>query len=259
MLAGLLIACKSSIINILIRFQRELFRMKKILKCTGLALAILPSILIGKNAVACSSDPMLAGMCVFAGNFAPRGWALAQGQLLAISSNQSLFALLGTTYGGDGRTTFALPDTRGRALIGAGNGPGLSNYSLGQRGGVETVTLNITHMPSHSHTSTTSIENTVDITGAATLMGTTAVADSNVPSGKTLAKTKDNWQRIYSNVAPSVEMHPGSVTFNATGEVSSAAITTLGNTGGNQAHENRMPYIAVNWIIALQGIFPSRS
>ena len=99
-------------------------------------------------------DPMLASIMIFAGNFAPRGWAFCDGQLLAISANSALFSLLGTTYGGDGRTTFGLPDLRGRAAIGPRHGPGLSNYALGQRGGVETVTLNITQIPSHTHLAT---------------------------------------------------------------------------------------------------------
>jgi microcystin-dependent protein len=96
-------------------------------------------------------------MNVFAGNFAIRGCALAQGQLLEISSNTALFSILGTTYGGDGRTTFGLPDTRGRSVIGAGTGPGLSEVHLGETGGTETVTLSVTNLPAHSHTATTAL------------------------------------------------------------------------------------------------------
>ena len=108
--------------------------MNNTIKNLAVSVYLLPTLLMGKNALACGIDPMLASMCVFAGNFAPRGYALAEGQLLAINQNQALYSLLGTTYGGDGRTTFGLPDARGRALIGVGTGPGLSRYTLGQRG-----------------------------------------------------------------------------------------------------------------------------
>ncbi|WP_340819596.1 tail fiber protein [Methanolobus sp. WCC4] len=99
-----------------------------------------------------STDPLLGEITLFAGNFAPRGWAFCNGQLLPINQNQALFSILGTTYGGDGRTTFALPDLRGRAPVHAGNGPGLSPVVLGQKGGAETVALNVNQMPSHTHT-----------------------------------------------------------------------------------------------------------
>jgi len=198
-----------------------------------------------KQAKACgSAESYLASMCVFAGNFAPRGYAFAQGQLLPISSNTALFSLLGTIYGGDGRTTFALPDARGRALIGAGRGAGLSNYQIGQRGGVETVSLAVNQMPSHTHTATT------NISGSATL-NASSLGNSDNPSGNVLArKPRDS---IYSSSAPDVTMSPSAISLSLN------ANTTVANTGGSQAHENRMPYIVVNWIITIQGLFPSRS
>lgn len=201
---------------------------------TVLSVAIVVSLFFASftsNTVhACSGDsPMLGGMCVFAGNFAPRGWALANGQLMPISENQALFSILGTTYGGDGRTTFALPDTRGRSVIGAGHGPGLTNYPLGQQGGLETVTLNQAQLPV--------------ITPTATVHAQSGAGDSSDPTNNTWAVLSR--QNIYSNSAPNVAMNPAAVTINS--------------FGGGQSHENRSPFIAMNWIIALQGIYPSRN
>jgi len=222
-----------------------------------LSLCLLPAFLFSHTASACgSSEPLLGSMCVFAGNFAPRGYALAQGQLLPISQYSALFSILGTTYGGDGRTTFALPDTRGRAVIGQGQGPGLSDYRLGEKGGVETVTLTVAQMPSHSHTATTTIENDVEIDGVIDLNASSGKATTKQTAGNVLAKAK---RKTYSASTPDVKLSPDSITFSLIGEVNSTATTTLSETGGNQGHENRMPYIAVNWIIALQGLFPSRN
>lgn len=188
---------------------------------------------IGLSQPAQASEPFLGEIVMFAGNFAPRGWAFCDGQLLAINSNQALFSILGTTYGGDGRTTFALPDLRGRTAIGPRQGPGLSNYQLGQRGGLETVTLSAAQMPSHTHATT------------ATLQATSTRGNSAVPTGNILASKPRT--DIYSDAAPDVSMDSAAVTLQ------NAA------TGGSQAHENRMPYLAINHIIALFGIFPSRN
>lgn len=194
-------------------------------------------LLNSKPAAACSAEPLLASVCIFAGNFAPRGFAFTHGQLLAISQNTALFSLLGTTYGGDGRVTFGLPDTRGRVVMGAGHGPGLSNYILGQRGGTETVTMTTAQMPSHNHSATTAVT-----AHAVSSAGSTANPDSN--SWAATGRDRD-----YSANAPDVDMAPGVMT----------ATTTVGNTGGSQAHENRMPYLVLNYIIALQGLYPSRN
>jgi len=219
-------------------------RTSSILITLSMAVMITATVNI-KQARACgSAESFLATMCVFAGNFAPRGYALAQGQILPISTNTALFSLLGTTYGGDGRTSFALPDTRGRALIGAGRGPGLSNYPLGHRGGVETVTLSVNQMPSHNHSASTTVS------GSSTLHASSA-GNSDNPANNVLArKPRDS---IYSSSAPDVTMSASAISMALTGN------TTVGNTGGSQAHENRMPYISVNWIITIQGLFPSRS
>ena len=160
---------------------------------------------------------------MFAGNFAPRGWAFCEGQLLPISEYQSLYAIIGTTYGGDGRTTFALPDLRGRVAIHPGTGPGLSTKRLGQQGGAETVTLNTGQLPNHSHQ----------------LKTTTDQANSKNPTNATLATSKTE---IYSNNTASINMQD-----------------IIGKTGGNQPHENMPPYTSINFIICLQGIFPSRN
>ena len=168
------------------------------------------------------SNPTLGEITMFAGNFAPRNWALCDGQLLPISSNSALFSILGTTYGGDGRTTFALPDLRSRASVHAGNGPGLSPRSLGQKNGTETNTMTIAEMPNHNHTLNTKEE------------GTTADANGNF-------------------VAGSGQLSFGTSTDN---DLNAAAI---GDTGGNQPQNNMQPFLVVNYIIALQGVFPSRN
>ena len=174
------------------------------------------------------SEPFIGQVTMFAGNFAPRGWALCDGQLLAISSNQALFSILGTTYGGDGRTTFALPGLRGRTPIHQGSGPGLPPYALGQKGGAESVVLTTNELPQHTHT-------------IGNLRAAASPADASVPTGNSLGMAP-----AYNSGSPSVDMHAGSV-------------GPFGNTGGNVAHPNMPPYLAINYIIALIGLFPSRS
>ncbi|NJX16095.1 phage tail protein [Tamlana crocina] len=163
---------------------------------------------------------------MFAGNFAPRSWALCDGQLLAISQYQALFSILGTTYGGDGRTTFALPDLRGRVAIHPGSGPGLSTYRQGSKGGTETNTLTVSQMPPHSHTVNAVVED-----------GNQSVPTGNLPAG-TKALDKE-----YSDAAANTTMNS----------------TMIGNSGGGQPVNNIQPYGTVNYIICLQGIFPSRN
>jgi len=193
-------------------------------------------------------DPFLGEIVMFAGNFAPRGWAYCDGQLLPINTNQALFSILGTTYGGDGRTTFALPDLRGRTPIGPRNGPGLSDYRLGERGGVETVTLTVNQMPSHSHIATTSsTPSSIPLSTADAANETPASGDvpavANFPDGLATQKVKA--------YGPATNVIAG-------GSVSVAPPTIL-NQGGSQWHTNMQPYLAINYIIALQGVFPSRN
>ncbi|WP_134682956.1 phage tail protein [Brevibacillus migulae] len=160
---------------------------------------------------------------MFAGNFAPAGWALCNGQLLSISENEPLFMLLGTTYGGDGQTTFALPDLRGRIPIHTGQNPRSgTSFALGQMGGTETVTLTTGQLPMHTHVP------------LAASTGT-----SNSPAGSYWAGELS----IYSTEAPDGQMDPA----------------LLGSTGGGQPHDNVMPYTAVNFIISLYGIYPSQN
>ena len=176
------------------------------------------------------SEPFIGEISIFAGNFAPRGWALCDGQLLSISQNSALFSLLGTTYGGDGRTTFGLPDLRGRVPMHPGNGPGLTPRSLGEKGGVEDVNLTINQMPSHSHHA------------SGIVRAYNGDPDSESPDETVLANGQ-----FYSSQSPDANMHADSVQM------------TVDNSGGSQPHTNIQPYQCVNYIIALEGIYPSRS
>ncbi|MBA6155606.1 phage tail protein [Tenacibaculum sp. S7007] len=185
-------------------------------------------ILLSISDIYAQQEGFLGEVKMFAGNFAPRGWAFCDGQLLAISQNTALFSILGTTYGGDGRTTFALPDLRGRVSIGPRRGPGLTDYRLGQKGGIENVILNITQIPSHSHNAVLSATAPV---GRGE--GTTSPTGNYNADGGSYASTKNT-------------------------QMASDAVT-IGNTGGNLSHENRPPYIAINYIICTQGLFPSRN
>jgi microcystin-dependent protein len=162
---------------------------------------------------------------MFAGNFAPRGWALADGQLLAISQNDALFSLFGTIYGGDGRTTFGLPDLRGRIPIHQGAGPGLSPRPIGSKGGEETVTVTGAQLPPHTHPAQASSDT-----------GNTANPGGGLPARSTAVD-------FYINEAPSVPM----------------AVQAITATGGNQAHGNIAPFQCINYIVALFGIYPSRN
>jgi len=184
-----------------------------------------------------SAEPFLGEIAMFAGNFAPRGWAFCDGQLLSISQNSALFSLLGTIYGGDGRTTFALPDLRGRVPIHTGQGPGLSDYRQGQRGGAEFITLDAQQIPSHSHQATVAIN-------AGGSIGLTNTATGNVLATQSRGEV---FPTLYSSGT------------NVTTLRSDAATITVENTGGSLSHENRMPYLAVRYIIALQGVYPSRN
>ncbi len=177
-------------------------------------------------------DPFIGQIIMFGGNFAPRGWAFCSGQLLPIAQNSALFSILGTIYGGDGRTTFALPELRGRAAVHAGNGPGLTNRPLGSRSGTETNTLNITQLPSHNHTATMRAESAPGTTGN--------------PTGNLLGVITTG-ANIYAPPVPATEVSMASDSI------------VVGNTGNNQPVNNMQPYAAVNYIIALVGTFPSRS
>lgn len=174
-------------------------------------------------------EPFIAQIMLFGGSFAPRGWAFCDGQLLPVSSNSALFSIIGTAFGGDGRTTFALPDLRGRVPMHAGTGPGLTPRQIGQRIGVEDVALIEAQMPNHSHE----------------MLVATAAANSDRASGDALAKSP-----VYVDNNASDPSTQPSVALNS---------RTVSNAGGGQQHENMQPTLCINYIIALQGIFPSRS
>ena len=173
-------------------------------------------------------EAFIGQIIMFAGKYAPRGWSFCEGQILPIAGNSSLYSILGTTYGGNGTTTFALPDLRGRTPIQAGAGPGLSNIELGRKGGAETVALTEAEMPSHSHTT---------------------VMQANTPVGRGKGTTTPTGAYIAEGGNYSTEKNV---------EMAADGIS-VGNSGGSLPHENRSPYLAVNYIIALEGIFPSRN
>ncbi len=172
------------------------------------------------------SNPFLGEIRMFAGNFAPRGWAFCDGQLLAVSQNDALFSLLGTIYGGDGRTTFGLPDLRGRIPLHQGTGPGLSARRLGSKGGGEKVTLTTNQLASHTHD----------------WNANTALATGSAPQGKVLAAPNPDTIRLFNKVDQTADM----------------AASSIANTGGSRPHTNLMPTLCIHFILALFGIYPSR-
>jgi microcystin-dependent protein len=174
------------------------------------------------------ADPFVAEIRIFPFNFPPKGWAFCDGQLLAISQNTALFSLLGTTYGGDGKSNFALPNMQGNAPMHPGQGPGLSLHDLGETGGSETVTLLESEIPAHSHA----------------LMATTQAANQATPVNNSLAKTTGTFKPYLAPAgAPLVQMSQNA----------------LPPAGGDQPHNNMQPYLTLNFCIALQGVFPPRS
>ncbi len=185
--------------------------------------------------------PLLAQISMFGGSFAPRGWAFCNGQLLAVSSNSALFSLLGTTYGGDGQTTFALPDLRGRMPMQWGDGPGLTTKRLGQRGGAEQTTLSILNMPTHTHAAIATPNLTLQ---ASNSKGNSDEAAGNVPANT----SEDNYGPVSS---PPATMAAGAVT-------GTVAVQNM-NAGGNTPFDQMPPYLCVSFIIATEGIYPSRS
>jgi microcystin-dependent protein len=188
----------------------------------------------------------LSTILIWPPNFAPSGWALCSGQLLSISQNTALFSLLGTTYGGDGVSTFALPNLQGRVPVGAGQGAGLSPYILGQVGGTENVTLTINNLAAHTHSATPAgLSASIP---AVTTTGTTNQASPSVALAAPVDASR-NPVNIYGSGTPTQSLAAGTVT----GSI------TVGTTGGGQPHSNIEPYLALNYIIALQGIYPTRS
>jgi microcystin-dependent protein len=170
------------------------------------------------------SDQFVAEIRIFPFNFPPTGWAFCNGQLMPISQNTALFSLLGTTYGGDGKSTFALPDLQGNAPMQPGQGPGLSLRDLGEMSGSDTVTLLVSEMPFHSHA----------------LQGTVGIAASRDPTNAALARSQ------------------GGNTYGPANNMVMMNVQALGVTGSSQPHNNMQPYLTLNFCIALQGVFPAR-
>ena len=175
------------------------------------------------------ADPFVAEIRIFPFNFAPKGWAFCDGQILPLSQNTALFSLLGTTYGGDGKSNFALPNLQGNAPMHPGQGPGLSLHDLGETGGSQTVTLLISEMPLHPHS---------------LMCQSQDPADQPAPSPlRTFAASQNATAYAASNATPLVQMAPQALT----------------PTGGSQPHNNMQPYLTLNFCIALQGVFPPRT
>jgi microcystin-dependent protein len=171
------------------------------------------------------ADPFVAEIRIFGFNFAPKGWAMCEGQLLPLSQNTALFSLLGTTYGGNGKSNFALPDLQARAPMHPGQGPGLSLYDLGQTGGSETVTLLVSELPAHTHQ----------------MMAAADPGDTNIPTSNAIARSSN--ASVYGTNGNTVGM----------------ALQSLSVTGASLPHNNMSPYLSMNFCIAMQGVFPPRT
>lgn len=192
------------------------------------------------------AEPFLGQINMFGFNFPPQGWALCDGQLLSISQNAALFSLLGTIYGGNGQTTFGLPELRGRVPLHFGSGPGLAPRFIGSSGGHEDVTLHSGQMPSHTHSSTATTDTTVSIS-CNSGQGNNANPTGNVHASDTSGFTAD-----YHS------MPDGTMAANAAAATSDTSVT-INNTGGGQAHTNMQPFLTINFSIALVGLYPSQS
>ena len=204
-------------------------KLFKILAATAALTA--GSIGLSAPAHAQAGTQFIGQISLFGANFCPRGWSNADGQLLPISQHTALFSILGTTYGGDGRTTFGLPDLRGRRSVGFGNGPGIGSYYMGQKGGSTGFTLTLGQLPSHNHTGTVAASPTA--------------GDTNQPvrNSFAMAPTGNN---IFLDGSPAINnMHAGTI--------------RIVNNGGGQTVNKLSPYQVLRWCVALQGIFPSRS
>ncbi|HEY9346020.1 MAG TPA: tail fiber protein [Inquilinus sp.] len=195
-------------------------------------------------------EPFLATIMGWAPNFAPRGWAYCWGQILAIAQNTALFSLLGTTYGGNGQTTFALPNLASRLPVGAGQGPGLSSYDLGQVGGTESTTLTLNNLPAHAHPAGTLAGQQKVATGTGATSLTTAAADSILGAPNFLDSTSGSTVNVNTFAAGSA---------NPTVSWPVPVTGQTGPAGGSQPFSILPPYLAINWIIALEGIYPSRN
>lgn len=189
-------------------------------------------------------DPFIGQIVMFAGNFAPRGWAFCQGQILAIQQNVALFSILGTTYGGNGQSTFQLPNLSSRVPVGTGQGPGLEPFVLGQVGGTHNTTLTSSNMPIHTHPAT--------VTPNGSIMASTSAGTLQAPiTGSLLAQSNQRDSQYIDSASAGTTVPLGG---NAP-----APTVTIGQAGGSIPFSIMQPYLAMNFIIALEGVFPSRN
>lgn len=209
-----------------------------------LGMVLLPAVAFMSTSVL-ADQPFVGEIRLVGFNFAPSGWMFCDGSLIPISENEVLFNLIGTTYGGDGQQTFALPDLRGRTPIGTGSN-GSNNYFIGESGGQETVTLTVAQLPVHTHVASGQLQFTAQIPAV------NAAANSGSPAGNTWAVVAGS--QIYSSRAPTISMSTSALSLQ-----SITANTNVANAGSSQPHENRMPFLVINYIISLFGVFPSQN
>lgn len=210
----------------------------KIVRNIALAAVAVTAALATQSAPAnAGSNPYIGEMMLVGFNFCPRGRITAEGQLLSIAQNSALFSLLGTSFGGDGRTTFGVPDLRGHVPLGQGTGPGLSPVAIGQKSGAETAAMNVTNLAPHSH----------NATATSALNGTGAAADVGVVAGNSLARSGST--SVYNAAAPTLPMADGSVT----------TTVTVASSGSGQAFSIRNPYLGMQWCVVTEGTFPPRN
>jgi len=215
--------------------------MKALIKYTLFLTSVALSLIFTPGKLYAGSDPFIGEINYVGFNFAPRNWAHCDGQLLSIAQNTALFSLFGTLYGGDGRTTFGLPDMRGRVPIHRGNGPGLSNYTQGQKGGNEEITLTINHLPVHNHFAAALSVSALNVSSD---------VGNSIPSNNYLGGSA-GLAKIYSTIVPDVTLNAGAV--------STTTSVTVANAGGGQQFPVLQPYLVINCVVALTGTFPSRN
>ena len=219
---------------------------KSVVAALGMSLC-LTGLSAGVQAASDTGSEYLGSVEYVAFTFAPRGYANCDGQLLNISSNTALFSLLGTRFGGNGTTTFGLPDMRGRVPIHTGTGPGIGTYQMGQMSGYPTAALQVANLAAHKHNVAVSASST------STLNAVTTAGDTIPPAGNSIARSSVSATKIFSTAAPTVEMNAGSVVTNTTTEV------TEQNMGGGQAFSILQPYTVLRCVIATDGLYPPRS
>ena len=234
--------------------------MQKPLTCFSTLLLVLGLFTAVPQQSNAQSEPFIGQIGIFGFNFCPRGWAPADGQLLPIAQNTALFSLYGTIYGGDGRTTFALPDLRGRTIVSMGQAPGLSNYPIGMKAGAETVTLNTQEIPTHNHPGTAAGVSaaTATMTGTATATATATQTKVRQQQGSASGVAERSGATADGTISsPDVTVSLDNLAISSI-DINGLAVTTH-NVGGSQAHENRTPLLTMRACVALVGIFPSRN